>query len=548
MTHLKPASTRVDRTSCWLIPFFIIVSTVIFVRTAFTIPLGDTQIYGFCLGSDFMTTSVGPHIESLKDILISQYNQYFAINGRFLIHGVTQIFAGLLDPIWFGLFSSVIIIITFVAFITYSKQFRVRSLPLTVLLVAILIFYEFEPSIINSIPHNINYLWPEPLVILYILVLKRQLNNPGKNILGYILLGFVMGITQEVYVFPLCVTTLVIVVYRLYRDHRVCSGLIALILPLWIGGAIIGLAPGTMNRSGGGAVSISLPFIVNAAITMSQLIFLWGAVLLILKAILNRDNRVKIFRSSKIELILFIVSFSFALIAHTTRCSYSGVSFFSVLLIITLIGNGGCFNPLLLEKRSLNVIFLIIGLVICAHQSIVAYDCVRVYEHNKSVINKFTHAKGNLVIESRQERLPLTQYYNTDYVSVQPNKWTCLYLSLWKDPRGKWAAIITPEELELLSDLPDSIQIGSNPEAFLIGKRLVVKADSINVGKEIVVTYKYTSSMINRVRSIVSPSSMNANVVYTLDTVSSFQLPSGTFYPIYDVIGRRVPVEVRYVN
>lgn len=91
----------------------IIISGIIFyILNHFTPLYSDDWHYNFIYGTF-------ENINSLSDIIKSQYIHYFKVNGRFIPHFIVQLFDGILGKELFNIFNT----IAFIFFLLLSTHF-----------------------------------------------------------------------------------------------------------------------------------------------------------------------------------------------------------------------------------------------------------------------------------------------------------------------------------------------------------------------------------------------------------------------------------------
>ena len=147
-------------------------------------------------------------IEKVSDIFISQIEHYKVFNGRVIVHGVVQLFTGMLGKGVFNVINTmVLILLSYLLVKVFMCGFTVYKFILVNLLLLLLM-----PSFNDCflwLTGSINYLWVSTAVVLYLYVLSKLQNK--KLVTKYWIYGMfsiILGWTHEGIVFPLALSSL----------------------------------------------------------------------------------------------------------------------------------------------------------------------------------------------------------------------------------------------------------------------------------------------------------------------------------------------------
>lgn len=356
----------------WTILFvyliFILSSIFCFFRNLYHEPLGDDLVYQFVLAEGqtpkIYTDTIPcedlntcphlyhpPHykrVHTISDAIESQADQWNTHSGRVFVHTITQMFSGSWGRVWFSLFNSVMFFLCLLGIFLYTIRFtRIKSsstICFIAIAIAVLFYYLYLPGnpgkIDCLIAFSCNYIFPIPLLIIYLTLLRKLLYNEtnytehkATHICLYIIVALLFGLTQEVFILPMCILTAIIFVKSIFTKTTTLE-LSSLILPLWIGAASVGLAPGTMNRADGLNETPLLSIIDEGILELlfKTPLFLVGVIICLITFIYRK--KIALYTSYKIELALFIIASFIAIFLHASLGSYCGVSIFGMLLLL----------------------------------------------------------------------------------------------------------------------------------------------------------------------------------------------------------------------
>jgi len=227
-----------------LIILFIFLS-IYYILSASGVISGDDLLYTYKFSfnpvSDAPWPLIHEKIESVTDIIYSQYVHWFLMNGRTLIHTIVQIFVSFSNMPVFALFSTAM----FLAFIIlYSIEcFPTHSSRLSILFVFSILVVMCVPEkniIYISLVGAINYLWPMSVILFFLFMLRRNIKSvSGKTL--FILLGLCAGWSHEALSIP--VATALFFYLIVERKHIPLYTKIA-VLFFFIGCCLLTFAPG----------------------------------------------------------------------------------------------------------------------------------------------------------------------------------------------------------------------------------------------------------------------------------------------------------------
>lgn len=495
----------------------LIASIFSFLRCWFYEPIDDDLVYQFVLDEQYGSKYYTDHVSSFSDAIASQTQEYFSHSGRFLVHVITQMFCGVWGRDLFCIMNAIVVFISLCMLLKYDKTMKINTRLFLAVLLAVVSAYILPFKLNISIAHSLNYIWPLPFVLLYIFacsrcrkdicIPKEKNNRTGKRSFNCIrcvllgILGFVTGSTQETYVLPLCVVSFGILCYWLVRRRHLSLDLMVLFFSLWIGGAFLGLAPGTLNRGGGlSSAGIVLTIYDGVKMLVQQQLFWLAVILLVINVIQNHSLKTTIW-NLRVELSLMCVSVVFTVLAHTTMQSFSGVQFFSLLVSIRLAN--ACLSHL--NKVSFGILeyvsWGIFGLFVI-HQGMVAASAVKMYKYNHDLIERYVASPDGVVFYDRADPVPLTAWCVRDFsktLSGPYADWMRYTVTLAYGNEKKPICLFNRSDYRILSkglQDPHTESFDSGSYFFKLSGSVVAVDDSLQLhGDSVIIGYKSTKEL-----------------------------------------------------
>lgn len=385
----------------WILIILTLILSSVFVgfRAYFTEPEGDDIVYRYMLSNGHVDPDIDYPIKTISDALESQKHEYFNSNGRVLIHTLVHMFVGPWRGLSYILFLSVIFPNIIILFIIYTIPKTKRGNPLIWIFAVIFFLYLFRNNSMSwyGVALGMNYLFPMLPVLAWLLVYKKHgasLNVNYGMIICFILLGLITGLSQECYSVPLSGGVFFYLIINKNR-FKFTAAKISLIISLWIGTAILVLAPGNFDRM---AASLQYRIMMGILFTLST-ITLWILVLdVILLRIKNKERMLSFLKDNSLNFLILIVGILFGLVANTRARSFNGVVFYSVILIF-------------LSLRYYSFIFKISRL----YEAVALFLLIAFTFHQSAIVSA---AKRN----QKVQQAFLTEYRNTDKnILRQPN-------------------------------------------------------------------------------------------------------------------------------
>ena len=240
--------------------FFVLAAAwlIIFWCNLLMPMLGDDYLYSFVISDNAMFYNFVPElavrVSSFADIFVSLWNHYFIWGGRMVSHFFDQLFGWLGKPL-FNPVNAFMFVLLMMEVHWISDRGRV-SLDLKPGRI-IWIFFAFWifplnfPSVFLWMTGSCNYLWTAVIVLGFLIPYVRQwFSDRPLEINPLIMLsaGVIAGWTNENNICWIIVA-IALMCRRLRAEHRMSRWMIAGLIGLSIGYALLILAPGNVARA-----------------------------------------------------------------------------------------------------------------------------------------------------------------------------------------------------------------------------------------------------------------------------------------------------------
>lgn len=327
------------------IPYILLalVAVLIFALSDYIQWYGDSYLYRF----DFAT---GDPIESFWEIFPSQYAHYFMMNGRVWAHVLCQGFSALWGQTAFAVCNALV----YVAFVLlFVKVVGGNWRNISTLLSCILIILLLTDTSYNA-NCQIGYIWTSTVTLAFIIqYFKAQgsRNNTLWKLILLFLLSLFAGNGNEAIAIGVG-AALIVDFFANFKKLTVAQWV--MIIGFGIGGLILCLSPGILDRASGDTANIV--YSTYRLLINSKALYLLIIILVILK--IKKEVRLKRFFTENrflfIALIALIV-FNFMIGIGETGRQLLGIELFSALLTIKAL-NRHAFPKWLIIILSLAVV------------------------------------------------------------------------------------------------------------------------------------------------------------------------------------------------
>ncbi|MDE6278154.1 MAG: hypothetical protein K2M06_08610 [Muribaculaceae bacterium] len=512
--------SRVDKFSIILIIGICLVSSVsIVLRALFVEPISDDLLYRYVLDANPLgSNDYSVLVANLGDAIRSQAVQYFYSNGRTLIHILVQMFAGPWGQTSYSIFLGVLLLSIMILFMYYTAQKKGRINALTWFLVAItyLYLYQNNSRVWYPIAGGLNYLFPMVLVLSYLLLFKsHRYPNKTSNLFSLILLvliGFITGWSQEAFSLPLSGG---VFFYVIRNWKKLTPSEWCLTLSLWIGTAILILAPGNFVRLG---TRPGLIWSIWSGINLLIGTYLFWILIIGLVSLryYNHSKLKEFFKDSQLEWTILFIAIAFGMVANTLPQSFNGISFYSAILFFKLLQ----YFPINSINRSYVNSFVVIGLICFGfHQ----YRLISTQHELKRIY----HAFVNEYIASPTGVLAIPDIHIPSDVDPFLSNWfTSSTRDYWLMKTLNWHYMKGMKPIRLLE--PSDIQAYNNSKSFISHNKPVDNQTNVyqgdtylwfdsfapSLGDSVVITQRVSRSNISEmIHKILKRPSVDYNQV-----------------------------------
>lgn len=378
-----------------------LVGIAVYNRIAYRIPIGDELLYSFVLDEKPLgDNDYSRKVTDFTDALTSQYEQYFASNGRFPVHVLVQMFAGPWGYEAWSVFASLMMVITIILFMRIINDKFIQS-PLMWLLVAVsfLYLYQNDSWLWYSITLGMNYLYPIMLVLMWVYLMKyckAGMNTPVTKsfiwILGGVLLSVATGWSVECYSFPLCGAVLIELIWNKRKHYSIFQ--VVMICSLCIGAVLLFVSPGNFNRLHG---TPPIKMFFNGIDFLFHVYAVWilAAVLIVLRIVAKHNIR-DYFKQERFWWLCLGFAVAFGLVANTLPKSFNGVAFFAYVLVFK------AFSYMKLPKLSQSIyngLFISIFALISVHQYYIVLYTQKVLKIHYEFVNEYRKSTDGIMVK-----------------------------------------------------------------------------------------------------------------------------------------------------
>lgn len=304
------------------ISLMAVVAIVIYVFSVSVIWMIDNYVYQF----NFAT---GERITSVWEIFGSQYAHLFERNGRYVAHWLCQLYLAILGKPLFALTNALV----YIAFIYYvTKLGKGDTSKFTDLLTStlfVLFFCDtvYEPSC------QIGYIWMPLLSLIYLDLFFKQKNTSSPlSIILLFVFSIIAGNSHEVVNIGIGGA---LIIYMLQHIKRLTIRQWVLAVGYGIGGLVLVLAPGGINKAGG----LDIPAIYSLMIVAQGLRMTYVLIIVLVYKLVTKSIDLKqVYRDNSflINAMIVMVIFNVIIGVYIGRQMW-GIELFSTILTLRLL-------------------------------------------------------------------------------------------------------------------------------------------------------------------------------------------------------------------
>ena len=397
--------------------FLLIIGSLFYLMNMYTPICGDDYLYSFYLTpvaakSFFEGISIGfeQKISSFTDVIFSQYNHYFYVNGRTIPHILEQSFAGLWGENCFNLINVFAFLLLNMLVIWISGKRNLTKFGYWVAAVFFIWFLLPCPvDLFLLMSGALNYTWSAVLCLAFLLVYTkvRQMErvNWGVAFLLF-LLGVISGWTHESLVIGISGALFIIYCVQ-YNKRKPKSPEIALVAGFWLGTLLLCLSPAARGRASFDHPSIWETFLLIIGELRAFYVLLFLLVYTFFREKRNNNNHTlrKFFYDNQLYFYVILIELVFSLVIGFRNVrQLFGIELFSVVILIKLISEQTSFNAVWCRSVSIvaaSAIVLHMAFVIpCAKRSHAQFqDIVTTYLHSEDGVVSFKHEEFPCLVD-----------------------------------------------------------------------------------------------------------------------------------------------------
>lgn len=393
--------------------FLLIIGSLFYLMNMYTPICGDDYLYSFYLTpvaakSFFEGTSIGfeQKISSFTDVIFSQYNHYFYVNGRTIPHILEQSFAGLWGENCFNLINVFSFLLLNMLVIWISGKRNLTKFGYWVAAVFFIWFLLPCPvDLFLLMSGALNYTWSAVLCLAFLLVYTkvRQMErvNWGVAFLLF-LLGVISGWTHESLVIGISGALFIIYCVQ-YNKRKPKSPEIALVAGFWLGTLLLCLSPAARGRASFDHPSIWETFLLIIGELRAFYVLLFLLVYTFFREKRNNNNHTlrKFFYDNQLYFYVILIELVFSLVIGFRNVrQLFGIELFSVVILIKLISEQTSFNAVWCRSVS-----IVAASAIVLHMAFVIPCAKRSHAQFQDIVTTYLHSEDG-VVSFRYEEFP----------------------------------------------------------------------------------------------------------------------------------------------
>lgn len=376
----------------YLVIFYGIVGVCIYLLSIYTPLMADDFVYAYSFNEN--GADISSPIQTISDIIGSQYQHYFNANGRSIIHFGEQMFVGILGKSCFNVFNSLV----FLALL-YGGAYLVsghRSLMMSVILFFLIWFLIPVPgeTLLWS-AGSLNYLWSVFFVVVFLCFMKNTatwMNKPW--IIPFLfVIGVFCGWTHEG--LSAGVSGALFVYYCLnYRNFK--GKIVPLVLGFWLGTAFVLFAPSIWNRAQGALEEKTVIEMLVVRFRFLMYTKIFPALVVTIGYCYFKNKPLLIKFVNRYSFLFLIVLFEFlfgCMIGLQSIRQVFFIEFFSALLLGRIIFN--CLSDKSVFYKKL--FFIMGGVLWIADYSFALKACEKNYHIYQNIFDTAEHSDNSII-------------------------------------------------------------------------------------------------------------------------------------------------------
>lgn len=309
----------------------------------------DDLIYQFYWLDDYSNELVEPidlnnRIDDVFEAFSSQINHYFVMNGRFTVHFIVSCFCGFGGRLLFSILNTLVYVLFLIECVKLLNLNSITKSVSAVILVWLVLPIQY--ILWYSVAFAVNYLWVSAAFIFFFIIFENHIvydkNNSVVNLAGLFLFGFVFGSMHEGFSLPLSAAMLSFIVLN---RITISKKYLFLAVGLWLGTAIVVLAPSTIGRGAGSLSGISpsdMLLMKLDVLRYSKRLYFF-LILLTISFVLDRNGFYLFVKRKQLAIYFIIFDFCFVMsVPHYSQRIEFPLELLSLILSLDLVFNYRC--------------------------------------------------------------------------------------------------------------------------------------------------------------------------------------------------------------
>lgn len=442
--------------------FLLVVGIEFFIYSYNPVLRGDEAAYCYVLDWEHNGWANGygisddfPKIETVGDVVRSQYDHYMHWGGRNLVHAVEQFFSGVSSPIVFYVINTFVFLatISLIVYIGVGRKKMGALSPWLITVIGVVYLLPWSLYILTSINMSCNYLWPMfGLLLVYAMWRYVRIHSLKLKIWQCVvvaILAFVAGWSHEAYSLALSGAFFF---YYIFHIKELRGAQAWIVIAYWIGTLIMATAPGNLFRftqagHGSGLMHLVKEFVM--ALPRLKCVYIFLIALLYFR-IKRRDDYRRFVADNRVLITMWILAFVFICFIHTVSQSFTGIEMMSILLFICLC------KPLFTGKR--NKLVAVLMLIVCVHLGFISAYEFRQNKSEREAVERYTTSEDGLAVN-----------YTRKCTNPLISPWLRAPMDNFRMyPQMQRIYADNPHDLILVT--PEDVKIIENPEAYFVEK------------------------------------------------------------------------------
>ena len=472
--------------------FLLIVFIVFYLLNRFSPFTSDDYFYSFISGMNEGINGEYIPIDSLKDAIQSQINDYTNVNGRFLVHVLTSYFCGVTGVGIFRILNSIIFILLIIGIIKLTRyEFGYKKTDKYIITFGLFLLMPMPGEIfLGHIANCVNYLWVACAVVYFIIIYQKVKDNNYNysiNILLFVF-AFIVGSLQESFTIGVSVA---LFFYYCFHIKEFKGNVIWLVIGFWLGTCVLFFAPGNFKRLDGEMANQDLSILVKTFSNLTHLVLdcyllLFLTIVSFILFIKKRKVLVSFLKQNMFYIIPIVISALIIAIVFTGKKQLCCVGLFSLILLIKLLYSE--YNLRISKnEKAINILICLILVILYIPIYILRKETYQTYiELQNSVVeNKVIINAKFMKCSNKHRNFFLSRNYTySEYINSEVGL-RGLSLKKTKGEEPKYITAVIPREINeivsFLENTSNEFYYDKENECYYFRRHIDEKIESITL-------------------------------------------------------------------